>query len=152
MTIKKINKTNIIYRKFQLTDYEQVIQLWKKSKLPYKPNGRDNKISIKKEMKNCKNLFFVAEHQGQIIGSIFGTHDGRKGWINRLAVHPKTQRQGIGNHLVSLVEQQLSTLGVEIIAGLIETWNQESIQFFRQIGYTEHKDIVYFSKRKHKDV
>ena len=36
----------------------------------------------------------VAEAGGELVGVVLGTHDGRKGWINRLAVAPAYQRRG----------------------------------------------------------
>ena len=89
-----------------------------------------------------------AESKERIIGAILGTHDGRKGWINRLAVVPSHQQQGIATALVAAVEKQLSELGIEIVACLIEEWNKDSAVFFGKLGYHCHSDIHYYSKRK----
>jgi len=87
-----------------------------------------------------------------LIGSIFGTHDGRKGWINRLAVDPAHQRQGIAARLVREVEDRLYERGIGIIACLVEDWNSISLQVFEKLGYTRHQDIIYFTKRKYPDI
>jgi len=94
----------------------------------------------------------VAETNGKLVGSIFGTHDGRRGWINRLAVAPEFRRQGIARMLVAKVEKCLSELGIEIVASLIEAWNTKSMQAFERLGYKRHSDVFYFSKRKNSDV
>jgi ribosomal protein S18 acetylase RimI-like enzyme len=90
----------------------------------------------------------IAEKDGVLIGSAFGTHDGRKGWINRVAVAPKYRRQGIAEDLVRQVEHRLHGMGIRIIACLIEDWNEESMEFFERIGYKRHHDIFYFTKRE----
>jgi ribosomal protein S18 acetylase RimI-like enzyme len=137
-------------REFTIEDYITVINLWIESKLPFKPNGRDEFKNIKKEIKRENAIFLVAEHKGKIVGSVFGTHDGRKGWINRLAVSPKYQRKGLGKELCLNLEKIFYNLNIKIIACLIEDWNENSSIFFRKIGYIKHEDILYFSKRRKK--
>jgi ribosomal protein S18 acetylase RimI-like enzyme len=143
---------NLKIRKFKIEDYENLIELWKRAGLPYKPEGRDRKDKIKKELERGIAIFLVAEINGKIAGSIIGTHDGRKGWINRLAVDPEYRRQGIAKKLIEEVEKKLYKEGIEIIACLIEDWNKSSMEFFKRMGYKEHKDIIYFTKRKYEEV
>jgi ribosomal protein S18 acetylase RimI-like enzyme len=152
MKEKSKNENDIIIRRFRIDDYEQVIELWKNAQLPFKPLGRDTNESINNEIKKDTALFFVAEYKRQIIGSVFATHDGRKGWINRLAVDPKYQRQDIGRLLVSEVEMIFEKKGINIIACLIEDWNHSSQRFFETVGYQKHEDIAYYSKRKNDDI
>ena len=152
MRTVKSNNNGIKIREFCIDDFESVISLWNNAKLPYKPEGRDRKDKIENEILRGNAIFSVAEFKGEIIGSIFGTHDGRKGWINRLAVAPNYKNLGIARKLVSAVEDKLSALGIDIICCLIEDWNTESLEVFKRLGYHQHSNIIYFSKRKHKDV
>jgi ribosomal protein S18 acetylase RimI-like enzyme len=133
-------------------DYDTLITLWNDAQLPYKPKGRDRYDKIEYELKRGNAIFLVAEINGKLVGSILGTHDGRKGWLNRLAVAPEFRRQGIARMLVTEVERCFSELGIEIVACLIENWNTESIQVFERLGYKRHSDIVYFTKRRNADV
>ncbi len=94
----------------------------------------------------------MAEINSRIVGAVLGTHDGRKGWINRLAVSPAHRRQGIAAALVAAVEAQLAKLGIEIVACLIEDWNKDSMIVFERLGYKRHPDVLYFSKRKNAGV
>lgn len=145
------DKQEIKLRRFRIGDYDALINLWEKSGLPYKPKGRDRRDKIERELKSGNAIFYVAEYNGRIIGSVFGTHDGRKGWINRLAVHPEYRNRGIGRKLVTRVEEDLYEMGIDIIACLVEGWNHDSIQAFRAMGYSEFEDVVYFTKRKYPD-
>ena len=144
--------TELIIREFTIDDYEAMISVWQEAELPYKPAGRDRKESIAGEVEQGNAIFLVAEISGKIVGSAFGTHDGRKGWINRVAVTPRYQRQGVAAKLVSEVERRLEAVGIGIIACLIEDWNTESITFFQKIGYHYHKDIMYFTKRQELEI
>lgn len=80
------------------------------------------------------------------------THDGRKGWINRLAVTPAFQQQGIARMLLAEAEDRLSRQGIEIVACLVENWNVDSARFFEKLGYKRFDGITYFTKRKHPEV
>lgn len=135
-------------RPMTLKDYDSVIMLWKEGDIPYRPQGRDSRTNIKKQLQQPNCYFLVAEVDKQIIGAIVGTHDGRKGWINRLVVAPAYWKRGIAKRLVKEVEHHFSTSGIDIVASLIEEWNTTSMQVFERLGYTKHTDILYYSKRK----
>jgi ribosomal protein S18 acetylase RimI-like enzyme len=138
-------------RQFQIDDYDAVIALWQRAGLLFKPKGRDSRAKIAAEMKHGVNIFLVAEADGTIVGSVFGTHEGRKGWINRLAVTPEIRRQGVARKLVTAVEERLASLGIDIVACLIEDWNTTSIKTFERLGYQHQPDVLYFTKRRSPD-
>jgi len=140
-------KSRIVIRKFRLSDYDALLNLWDETGLHYRPKGRDSRERIEKEIKKRHNIFLVAEVDGKIVGTILGTHDGRKGWLNRVAVAKKFRRQGIARRLVTEVEHRLDKLGLDVIACLIERDNEISMKFFNRLGY-EKSDVLYFSKRK----
>ncbi len=143
---------NVVIRKMMLKDYDSVISLWKQGDIPYRPQGRDSKEDIRRQLRQATSLYYVAENDGVIIGVILGTHDGRKGWINRLAVTPAYHRKGIARRLVEEVEHHLAARGIDIVACLIENWNATSMQVFDRFGYTKHDEILYYSKRKNKRI
>jgi len=143
---------DVVIRKFQIEDYEAVISLWKIGEIPYKPRGRDTRDKILEEITKETAIFLVAEIDGQVVGSVLGTHDGRKGWINRLATAPEFRQRGIARLLLKEAEDKIHELGIEIIACLIEDYNRGSMDFFQHAGYTKHTDIIYFTKRKYPEV
>jgi len=139
-------------RKFRIEDYAPLLEMWRESGLPHKPQGRDSERNVAREMQQANAVFLVAEMKGKLIASAFGTHDGRKGWINRVAVAPGFRRKGIAAQLVREVERQFHGMGIQIIACLIEDWNKDSMEFFEKMGYKRHRDIHYYTKRKAADV
>jgi ribosomal protein S18 acetylase RimI-like enzyme len=139
-------------RELTVDDYDALCALWEEAGLPFKPNGRDRRERIAREIEGPCSVFLVAEDEGDLVGAVLGTHDGRKGWINRLAVLPAHRRKGIATALVSEVEKRLSERGIEIFAGQIEDWNETSMLLFERLGYTRHDDIIYFTKRKNPEV
>ena len=139
-------------RELTIGDYESLCALWQEARLPYRPNGRDRREKIAAQIDGECSIYLVAEENGRMVGAILGTHDGRKGWINRLAVAPDQRRLGIAQKLVGAVEQRLIDLGIEIFACQIEDWNETSMSVFDRLGYTRHADIIYFTKRLRPDV
>ena len=132
-------------------DYDALVQLWEDGNLPYRPKGRDRRERIAREIEGPCSVFLAAEEDGELIGAVLGTHDGRKGWINRLVVSPEHRKRGIGCALVAEVERRLAARGIEIVTCLIERWNDGSKRFFERIGFVEHDECSYYSKRESPD-
>ncbi len=144
--------SELIIRKMNIADYDELITLWNEAGLPYRPRGRDRKNKISEELKNPTTNILLMEYEHNMIGSIFATHDGRKGWINRLAITPEFRNRELAQKLITKAENMLIQQGIEIIACLIEDWNKQSIKLFQKTGYKKHTDIIYFTKRINPDV
>ena len=139
-------------KKLRINDYDSLIKFWNDAKLPYRPKGRDSRKELRCQLKLPYINFLVADKSGKVIGSICGSHDGRRGWINRLAVLPEYQRKGVARRLVKEVEKWFHKSDIWITCSLIEDWNKTSINFIQRIGYKKHTDILYFSKRKNNQI
>ncbi|MDW3229898.1 MAG: GNAT family N-acetyltransferase [Acidobacteriota bacterium] len=142
----------VLIRKFRMEDYDWIIELWQKCRLPLKPEGRDSREEISRQIQLSQVIFLVAEVNRQIVGTILATHDGRKGWINRLAVDQTFRGQGLAGDLVGQAEQELERAGLKMYAALIEEDNLPSIKLFEKLGYSFHPEIKYFTKKKTPEV
>jgi ribosomal protein S18 acetylase RimI-like enzyme len=135
-------------RELTIADYDRITWIWKEAGLPYRPEGRDSQKEMAEQMQRFPDLFIGAFEDSELVGLCIGTDEGRKGWINRLAVHPKHRRKGIGTMLLQEMERILRKRGLNVLSALIEDWNTSSLAFFEKCGYEIHKDIVYVSKRE----
>ena len=129
------------------SEFNSLIDLWINASLPIKPEGRDSEDSIKRQLQLSNNRFFVAEIKEELVGVIIASHNGRKGWINRLAVLPKFKGKGIATSLMKKSEEFFLSNKIKIFACLIEDWNDQSMEFFIKKEYIEHKDIIYYTKK-----
>lgn len=145
-------QTNISFRTFLIEDYEALFELWNLVGLSVKKQGRDSKVEIEKELQRACGKFILAEINSKLIGAVLVTHDGRKGWLNRLAIHPDYRKQGIGNRLVKQAENYLTDIGIGIYACLIEDYNTTSLEVFQKLGYIEFKGMHYLTKRSHPEI
>lgn len=75
-------------------DYDGLIALWEEAGLSYRLHGRDGCERIAREIEGACSVFLAAEEEGRLIGAALGTYDGRKGWVNRLAVLPEHRGRG----------------------------------------------------------
>jgi len=146
MTVRRSGEFAV--RKMRMADYRSVVDLWTEAGLPFRPQGRDSKESIGREISFGSADFLVAESDGKIIGSVLCTNDGRKLWINRLCVLPGWQRKGVASVLLAEAEKRAEARGLTVIACLIHEDNAPSREFFAEKGYELGEDILYYSKRK----
>ena len=128
-------------------DYDDMVTLWEESDLSYRPKGRDSKELLQKQIEENPDLYLGAFINDKLIGCILATFDGRKGWINRLAVSPEYRKRGIGQQLIDAAEKALKKRGATVIGVLIFDTNTASLNLFEKMGYTIHDNIQYVSKR-----
>jgi ribosomal protein S18 acetylase RimI-like enzyme len=134
-------------RKLTTTDYEELISLWSRANLPFKPRGRDSRQAIAAQMNASPDFFLGAFEDRRLVGTAVLSSDMRKGWINRLAVDPHYRRRGVAKALIEESEETLRNHGLKIFCSLIEGSSKASKALFKKCGYIEHTDISYFSKR-----
>ncbi|MCZ7538901.1 MAG: GNAT family N-acetyltransferase [Anaerolineae bacterium] len=133
-------------------DYESVLALWRQAGLHIRPAGRDSAEQFARQLAGGTQTVIGLRAAGALVGVAVVTHDGRKGWINRLAVHPAFRRCGVGKRLIVEAERLLRAQGIGIIAALIEDWNAPSMALFQGAGYTVYPDIHYLIKRDDDEV
>ncbi len=133
-------------------DYDAIVQLWRDSDLSVRLRGRDAREPFLQQLRHFPTTYLLAELDGVIVGTVLGTHDGRKGWINRLAVHPDRRRRGIAQQLISSCEKALARQGIEIFAALTETDNEVSTRVLERAGYVRDVPVHYLRKRLRDDI
>ncbi len=137
-----------LIRPLDITDYKEMARLWQISGLPYRPQGRDSSEVMAVEFKRMETCFLGMFDGKKMIGTIIGSSDGRKGWINRLAVDPDYRGQKLAGLLIAECEDYLHDLGLKVIACLIEDVNTPSLSAFEKAGYKISDEILYCSKRE----
>lgn len=131
-------------RQFCKDDYSSVMQLWIKCNLVIKKS--DELSELEKLLRCNADLFLVKTENEKIIGCFLGCWDGRRGWINHLAVDPEKSRMGIGKSLMEEVEKRLKLKGCLKINLTILPNNEDVLAFYSTIGYCEEK-VIFLSKR-----
>ncbi len=139
----------IQFRQFHPDDTEATVALWQACGLtrPWNDPHKD----IERKLQQEPELFIVAEHNGQLLGSVMAGYDGHRGWIYYLSVLPQYQSQGLGKSLVLQAEQRLRSKGCPKIQLMIRHDNSGVQDFYRTLGY-ESAEVVVLGKRLIEDL
>ncbi len=132
-------------------DYDQIVEVWSQSGLSVRHKGRDSESAFAWQLGRFRDLYLVATDGDRIVGVVLGSHDQRKGWVNRLAVLPEYRRSGVASALISACEDGIRRQGIEIVAVLIEPDNAASAALFEKSGYKADVPVRYYRKLSHPD-
>ncbi|MDH4122674.1 MAG: GNAT family N-acetyltransferase [Thermoplasmata archaeon] len=141
----------ITIRRLTSEDYDEILSVWEKSGLPIRRNGRDSRGQIAAQLNSGNVIILGEEADGRLVGIIMITHDARKGWLNRLAVLPEHQKEGVATKLIEKAEEILKEKGFEVFCVLIEDEKLESKRLFEKLGYNDEQEIRYYTKRLRKE-
>ena len=131
-------------RLFRDSDGPQVVALWEACGLVVPWNIPALDISRKIDFQ--PDLFFVAEKDDRIVGTVMAGYEGHRGWANYLAVAPSLQRQGLGRELMRFAEEKLRALGCPKINLQVRASNPDVIEFYKGLGFRVD-DVVSLGKR-----
>ena len=131
-----------------IEDYDAIFDLWnstEQSRRALNPVD-DTREGIAKYLKRNPTTCFAAVQNDEIIGVILTGHDGRRGIIHHLCVHPDCRRMGIAAHLVALAEEALQKEGIQKVFGLVFVDNEPANAFWEQQGYSLRTNLNYRNK------
>jgi ribosomal protein S18 acetylase RimI-like enzyme len=97
------------------------------------------------------DLVLGARLDGRLVGVVLGSFDGRRGWVNRLAVDPTVRRRGVAAALLDEVEARLRARGCVQLNLLVFAGNGEGRAFWEARGYTRSDDVLLYARRLDRD-
>jgi GNAT superfamily N-acetyltransferase len=100
-------------------DVAPLADLWRAAGLRFRAEHVDRELSS--VLARDPGLVIVADEAvGVLAGSVFGTFDRRRGWLNRLATRPSHRGNGLATALVGELERRLLARGCAKVNLLIE--------------------------------
>lgn len=138
-------------------DYDGIYALWNctdQSRRALNPVD-DSREGIERYLKRNPSTCFAAcakEDPAKVIGVILTGHDGRRGIVHHLCIHPDFRRQKIGRSLVQKAEEALKAEGISKVFGLVFRDNPAANSFWEEQGYTLRTNINYRNKSLNPDV
>ena len=124
-------------------DYPAVYQLWASAGPGIQLRRSDQPEEIDKKMQRDPDLFLVAEVDDQIVGSVLGGFDGRRGIMYHLAVRKSHRGLGLGERLMLELENRLRAKGCVRYYLLVTKDNQEAIGFYEKRGWSRLELFAY---------
>jgi ribosomal protein S18 acetylase RimI-like enzyme len=126
-------------------DYASVRNLWERCAPGIQISPTDDLNGLRHKLRRDPELFLVAVEGHEIVGSVFGGYDGRRGIVYHLAVSPEFRRKGIAKSLMVTLEQRLQALGCYKYYLLVTSDNEEALAFYDSIG-CERMDLHVLGK------
>jgi len=127
-------------------DYEPVFALWHSIEKGVHTGRSDTLAEIEKKLSRDPDLFLVAEADEEIIGSVIGGYDGRRGLVYHLAVASRFRGRGIGSRLMDELESRLRAKGCLKCYLLVTTDNPEVEIYYRQRGWYHMDSVRLYGK------
>lgn len=139
--------SSIRIREFRFpADYDDTLQLWEAMEGGVRVGRSDSPAEIEKKLERDPDLFLVAEANSQIVGSVMGGYDGRRGMVYHLAVRNDMRKHGIATSLLGEVENRLQAKGCLKCYLMVFVDNTEAARFYEQRGWLEMTENRLFGK------
>ena len=135
---------NYTIRPMTIADYDSVMTLMQQTP-GVAVREADSRDATNAYLERNPQLSFVAEVDHQIIACIMSGHDGRRGYLQHLAVLPAYRRYGIANALVECCLAKLEQIG--ILKSHIDVFqtNALAIAYWESQGWQLRTDIRRYS-------
>ena len=131
-------------RLMTLEDYEDVHKLWMTISGFAIRSIDDSKIGVERFLKRNPTTSVVASDNGKIVGAILCGHDGRRGCLYHVCVHPEYRMRGIGKSMVTFCMNALREENISKVSLIAFTANDIGNAFWKTIGWTKREDLNYY--------
>jgi GNAT superfamily N-acetyltransferase len=127
----------MVIRSATVRDAARLTDLWRAAGLRFHPDLVEHELT--------SALVLVDEEAGELTGTVFGTYDGTRGWVHRLATRPDRRGRGIASALLAELERRLRAAGCPKVNLLIEPENAAVTSFYTRCGYRQD-DLLFMEK------
>lgn len=131
-------------REMKIEDYEQVYDLWMSIKGFGIRSIDDSKEGVGRFLQRNPTTSVVAEHEGEIIGSILCGHDGRRGCFYHVCVAENYRQHGIGKAMAVFAMKALQREHINKVSLIAFSDNEIGNRFWRGEGFTYRADLNYY--------
>jgi ribosomal protein S18 acetylase RimI-like enzyme len=131
-----VDSESVVIREFNFpADYQRVYQLWEAMEKGVQVGRSDTRAEIEKKLARDPDLFLVAVIAENIVGSVIGGFDGRRGLIYHLAVAKEHRGRGVGSRLLTEVESRLRAKGCLKSYLMVTPDNEEAARYYERHGW-----------------
>ena len=125
-------------------DYDAVVALWRASD-GVTMREADQREPLSAYLRQHSGLSFIAVDKGAVIGSTLCGTDGRRGYLQHVAVAKSHRRRGIASALVERSVNALAERGIDKCHLMVLADNVDAQAFWTRIGWKERSEIRLMS-------
>ncbi|NRF61301.1 GNAT family N-acetyltransferase [Vibrio coralliilyticus] len=134
----------VTIRPMTIEDYDAVIRLWLQTE-GMSVRDADSRENIALYLDRNPDLSFVAISESNIIGAVLVGTDGRRGYLQHLAVLPQFRGQRIGYQLISQSINALANIGIPKTHLFVYDDNLNAQKFYEKLGWFPRDNIRMYS-------
>ena len=131
-------------RVMNIGDYDEVHDLWMTIKGFAIRSVDDSRSGVERFLDRNPSTSVVATVDEKIVGAILCGHDGRRGCLYHVCVHPDHRRKGIGKAMVVFCMNALKAEHISKVSLIAFTANDIGNAFWNRIGWTRREDLNYY--------
>jgi ribosomal protein S18 acetylase RimI-like enzyme len=132
-------------RPYRPEDLPAVIALWQACGLIRPWNDPAADIAFCVQSPNSALLVGAEAEGAPLVASAMVGHDGHRGWVYYVAVHPSRQGAGSGAQVMAAAEAWLAARGVPKLQLMVRESNAQARGFYERLGY-KTEPVVTLSK------
>ncbi len=129
---------------FRPADYDEVLALWRATE-GLTLRDADSREAISRYLDRNPGLSFLARDEGRLVGAVLAGTDGRRGYLQHLAVTPSHRGMGLGRKLARQVVAAFRSLGIAKCHVMVREENEGAKLFWAHLGWTERDDVTLMS-------
>lgn len=120
-------------------DIDALLGMWREAA---ENHGRpaDTREAVAALFDRDPDAVIVAEHDGQVIGSVIAGWDGWRCHLYRLAVRPRWRRKGVASALLRAAEDRFGALGARRVDAMVLDRNDLGQNLWLASGYRRQDD------------
>ena len=126
-------------------DYPAVVALWERCGPGVQLSRSDQPEELSRKVEHDPDLFVLAVLGDQVVGTVVGGYDGRRGLVYHLAVDAAHRRRGLGRRLMEEIEDRLRKRGCLKCYLLVAAEAGEAVEFYRGHGW-QTMDVTLMGK------
>jgi ribosomal protein S18 acetylase RimI-like enzyme len=135
----------IEYANLTMADYPEVYALW--SGMPgIGLSSADSPEAIQSYLERNPGMSFTARMEGKVVGAVLFGHDGRRGYLQHLAVSPEVRNRSIGRTLVEKCLETLGDRGIKRCHIFVYQDNETGVEFWEAAGWFRRDDLLIMSR------
>lgn len=135
----------IEFQPFERHHIDDALQLWSGMD-EIGLSASDTPERIGQFLRANTGLSFVALARGELAGAILCGHDGRRGYIYHLAVHPGHRKRSIGRQLVRRALNGLANLDIQKCHLFVFRSNTDAAHFWDRLGWQRRDELLVYSR------
>ncbi|EFF89846.1 acetyltransferase [Streptomyces sp. e14] len=125
--------TDLRIRPATADDIDAVLAFWRTA--AEGTSISDDRDGVARLVTRDPDALLLAEHTGELVGTVIAGFDGWRCHLYRLAVRPGRRRQGIGTALLAAAEERFARHGGRRGDAMVLTGNERAHHAWRAAGY-----------------